>query len=72
MTVSPGELRPKWPQLPGVAFPGRTYIAAVDQFSHWFPNVSSMLAEAGSDVMVFTALSGAHCKQVWSNYPRSG
>ena len=55
-----------------MAFPGRTYIAAVDQFSHWFPNISSMLAEAGSDVMVFTALSGAHCKQVWSNYPRSG
>ena len=25
---------------------------------------------AGADVLVLTSFSGAHCKQVWSNYPQ--
>ena len=50
-------------------FLGRTNAEVIDQLSDRFPNVSSMLAGAGADVLVFTAFPGAHCKQVWSNYP---
>ena len=47
---------------------GRTNAAVVDQLGDRIPNVSSMLA--GADVLVLTSFSGAHCKQVWSNYPQ--
>ena len=42
----------------------------VDQLSDRFPDASSMLAEAGADVLSFTGFPGAHCKQVWSNNPQ--
>ena len=35
-----------------------------------FPDAPSMLAEAGADVLAFTAFPGAHWKQVWSNNPQ--
>ena len=42
----------------------------VDQLSDRFPDASSMLAEAGADILAFTAFPGAHWKQVWSNNPQ--
>lgn len=39
----------------------------VDQLSDRFPDASSMLAEAGVDVLAFTSFPGAHWKRVWSN-----
>ena len=42
----------------------------VDQLSDRFPDASSMLAEAGPDVLSFTGFPGAHWKQVWSNNPQ--
>ena len=42
----------------------------VDQLSDRFPDASSMLAEAGVDVLAFTGFPGAHWKQVWSNNPQ--
>ena len=38
----------------------------VDQLSERFPQASSMLEEAGADVLAFTGFPGAHWKQVWS------
>jgi len=42
----------------------------VDQLSERFPEASSMLAEAGTDILAFTSFPGAHWKQVWSNNPQ--
>ena len=39
----------------------------VDQLRDRFPDASSMLAEAGVDVLAFTGFPGTHWKQVWSN-----
>ena len=41
-----------------------------DQLSDRFPDASSMLAEAGADVLAFTHFPQAHWKQVWSNNPQ--
>ncbi len=42
----------------------------VDQLSDRFPEASSILADAGADVLAFTGFPGAHWKQVWSNNPQ--
>ena len=42
----------------------------VEQLSDRFPDASSMLAEAGPDVLAFTGFPGTHWKQVWSNNPQ--
>ena len=42
----------------------------VEQLSERFPDVSSMLAEAGTSVLSFTCFPPAHWKQVWSNNPQ--
>ena len=42
----------------------------VDQINDRFPEASSMLAEAGPDILAFTSFPGAHWKQVWSNNPQ--
>ncbi len=42
----------------------------VDQLNDRFPEASSMLAEAGTDILAFTSFPGAHWKQVWSNNPQ--
>ena len=42
----------------------------VEQLAERFPQASSMLAEAGADVLAFTGFPGAHWKQVWSNNPQ--
>jgi transposase-like protein len=42
----------------------------VDQLRDRFPDASSMLAEAGVDVLAFTGFPGTHWKQVWSNNPQ--
>ena len=42
----------------------------VEQLAERFPQASSMLAEDGADVLVFTGFPGAHWKQVWSNNPQ--
>ena len=41
-----------------------------DQLSERFPDASSMLAEAGEDILAFTHFPQAHWKQVWSNNPQ--
>ena len=41
-----------------------------DQLSDRFPDASSMLAEAGEDILAFTYFPQAHWKQVWSNNPQ--
>ena len=41
-----------------------------DQLSDRFPDASSMLAEAGPDILAFTHFPQAHWKQVWSNNPQ--
>jgi len=41
-----------------------------DQLSDRFPDASSMLAEAGADILAFTHFPQAHWKQVWSNNPQ--
>ena len=41
-----------------------------DQLRDRFPDASSMLAEAGADVLAFTHFPQAHWKQVWSNNPQ--
>ncbi|MYA62613.1 MAG: IS256 family transposase, partial [Dehalococcoidia bacterium] len=42
----------------------------VDQLSERFPEASSMLAEAGTDILAFTSFPCSHWKQVWSNNPQ--
>ena len=41
-----------------------------DQLSDRFADASSMLAEAGADILAFTHFPQAHWKQVWSNNPQ--
>ena len=42
----------------------------IDQLGDRFPQAASVLAEAGADILAFTALPVAHWKQVWSNNPQ--
>ena len=39
----------------------------IDQLGDRFPQAASVLAEAGADILAFTAFPVAHWKQVWSN-----
>ena len=41
----------------------------IDQLENRFPQAVSVLAEAGPDILAFTAFPVAHWKQVWSNNP---
>jgi transposase-like protein len=41
----------------------------VEQLSEKFPDAATLLAEAGPDVLAFTAFPKEHWKQVWSNNP---
>ena len=43
----------------------------IDQLGDPFPQAASVLAEAGADILAFTAFPVAHWKQVWSNTPWS-
>ena len=42
----------------------------IDQLGDLFPQAASVLAEAGADILAFTAFPVAHWKQVWSNNPQ--
>lgn len=42
----------------------------VDQLERRFPEAAALLAEAGPDILAFTAFPLAHWKQVWSNNPQ--
>ena len=42
----------------------------IDQLENRFPQAASVLAEAGPDILAFTAFPVAHWKQVWSNNPQ--
>ena len=42
----------------------------IDQLGDRFPQAASVLAEAGADILAFTAFPVAHWKQVWSNNPQ--
>ena len=41
-----------------------------DQLQNRFPQVASLLAEAGADILAFTAFPLAHWKKIWSNNPQ--
>ena len=41
----------------------------IDQLEDRFPQAASVLAEAGPDVLAFTAFPVAHWRQIWSNNP---
>ena len=41
----------------------------IDQLEDRFPQAASMLAEAGPDVLAFTAFPVPHWRQIWSNNP---
>jgi len=42
----------------------------VDQLGERFPTAAEMLAEAGPDILAFTAFPQTHWKQTWSNNPQ--
>jgi len=42
----------------------------VDQLGERFPTAGEMLAEAGPDILAFTAFPQTHWKQMWSNNPQ--
>ena len=42
----------------------------VDQLTERFPAAAELLAEAGADVLAFTALPKEHWRQIWSNNPQ--
>ena len=42
----------------------------IDQLGDRFSQAASVLAEAGADILAFTAFPVAHWKQVWSNNPQ--
>jgi transposase-like protein len=42
----------------------------VEQLTERFPAAAELLAEAGSDVLAFTAFPKEHWKQIWSNNPQ--
>lgn len=42
----------------------------VEQLEERFPAAAEMLAEAGSEILAFTAFPFAHWKQIWSNNPQ--
>jgi putative transposase len=42
----------------------------VEQLSERFPDAANLLAEAGGDVLAFTAFPKEHWKQIWSNNPQ--
>ena len=41
-----------------------------DQLQNRFPQVASLLDEAGPDVLAFSNFPLAHCKKIWSNNPQ--
>lgn len=41
----------------------------VEQLHERFPQAAALLAEAGPDILAFTAFPIAHWRQVWSNNP---
>ena len=42
----------------------------IDQLGERFPAAAEMLAEAGPDILAFTAFPFSHWKQIWSNNPQ--
>jgi putative transposase len=42
----------------------------VEQLERRFPEAAALLAEAGPDILAFTAFPLAHWRQVWSNNPQ--
>ena len=41
----------------------------VEQLEKRFPQAAALLAEAGPDILAFTAFPVAHWRQIWSNNP---
>ena len=41
----------------------------VEQLHERFPQAAALLAEAGPDILAFTAFTIAHWRQIWSNNP---
>jgi putative transposase len=42
----------------------------IDQLGERFPAAAEMLADAGPDILAFTAFPQTQCKQIWSNNPQ--
>ena len=46
------------------------YHRVVDQLGERFPDAAAMLADAGPDILAFTAFPQTHWRQIWSNNPQ--
>jgi putative transposase len=46
------------------------HVRVVDQLTERFPAAAQLLADAGADVLAFTAFPKEHWKQIWSNNPQ--
>ena len=57
-------------QQPSAAEVHAQHARVVEQLEARFPEAAAMLAEAGPEVLAFTAFPVAHWRQVWSNNPQ--
>jgi transposase-like protein len=55
---------------PDAASVWEQHARVVEQLTERFPAAAGLLAEAGGDVLAFTAFPKEHWKQVWSNNPQ--
>ena len=55
---------------PDAASVWEQHARVVDQLTERFPAAAELLAEAGADVLAFTAFPKEHWKQIWSNNPQ--
>jgi putative transposase len=57
---------------PDAASVWEQHAKVVEQLTERFPAAAELLAEAGPDVLAFTAFPKEHWKQIWSNNPKNG
>ena len=55
---------------PDAASVWEQHARVVEQLTERFPAAAELLAEAGADVLAFTALPKEHWRQIWSNNPQ--
>jgi putative transposase len=55
---------------PDAASTWTQHAATVDKLTERFPAAAELLADAGADLLAFTAFPKEHWKQIWSNNPQ--
>ena len=55
---------------PDAASTWAQHTATVEKLTERFPEPAALLAEAGPDLLAFTAFPKEHWKQIWSNNPQ--